>query len=246
MVNEGLGSFVFEPITKADPYWPPANPSGSGLLCCILKYHSISLAADEKVVGYRRVISIFAVLVGLAKQVAFAEVQPDISSRLFFILTSDKTLPLKQMPTSTSLHHSGPPLDGIAGLMLSFLLKLSSNVYAFGMTFPFNVKSSSRNVPVADAPDNEITILTVPLRLFTGFVTAVVPIAAPVVGIVPEPTAIPLIVIDQFCAPVALRWRQRSKLVIFNLYPAATFIVSVIVGLPPEFERAIASPVFPA
>ena len=100
--------------------------------------------------------------------------------------------------------------------------------------------------PVAEAPDNDMITVMVPLRLLTGFATLVVPIAAPVVGIIPEPAVMPLMVIDQFCAPVALLWHQKSKLAIFKLYPAATLNVSVMEGLPPELAIAIASPALPA
>ena len=62
---------------------------------------------------------------------------------------------------------------------------------------PLNVKSSKRNVPVPDAPDNEITIVTVPVRPVKP-VIGVTPINAPVVGTEPDPTLVPLIVIDQF------------------------------------------------
>ena len=48
----------------------------------------------------------------------------------------------------------------------------------------------------------------------TAFATAVCPSNAPVVGIVPEPTFIPFIVIDQFWAPVLLLTLQKSYEVI--------------------------------
>lgn len=53
-------------------------------------------------------------------------------------------------------------------------------------------------------------------------------------------------VMDQFCAPVALRCLQKLKLLTFNLYPALTVKVNVTVGEPPEFESAMASPLLPA
>ena len=174
-------------------------------------------AAVENTVGYFPVMFIPVACVGLTRQVLLLYVQLDNSSWLLFILIFCSALPLKHIPGSCSTHQALPPLEGMAGLIESFLLKLSSSLYPLGTRVPFNVKSSKRKVPVADAPDNDITIVIVPARLLTGFKTVVVPMAAPVVGTVPEPTEIPLMVIDQFCAPVALRWRQKSKLVMFIL-----------------------------
>ena len=88
-------------------------------------------------------------------------------------------------------------------------------------------------------------MVTVPVRLLTGFDTVVVPMAEPVVGIDPAPATIPFMVIDQFCAPVALLCRQKSKLVMFRLYPEAILRVSVTVGVPPELDKAMASPELP-
>ena len=72
------------------------------------------------------------------------------------------------------------------------------------VTVPFNVKSSNLQVPVPVAPEFVITIVTTPVKLFTGLLTFVTPNNAAVVGIVPEPAFIPLIVMEKFCAPEVL------------------------------------------
>ena len=66
-------------------------------------------------------------------------------------------------------------------------------------TVPFKVKSSKRNVPpVPPEPVNEITTVIVPVKFCMVDETVVDPIDAPVVGTEPDPTEVPLIVIDQF------------------------------------------------
>jgi hypothetical protein len=66
------------------------------------------------------------------------------------------------------------------------------------VTVPFNVKSSNLKVPVPLADERDITIVTVPVKLFIGFATFIVSVDEPVVGEMPDPTLIPLIVIFQF------------------------------------------------
>lgn len=65
-------------------------------------------------------------------------------------------------------------------------------------TVPFNVKSSNLNVPEPEAPLKEITTVIVPVWLLTALETVVVPISEPLVGTVPLPTLIPLMVMSQF------------------------------------------------
>lgn len=110
---------------------------------------------------------------------------------------------------------------------------------------PVNVKSSNRKVPVPDAPDKEITMVTVPVSPVIPL-TGVEPTIEPVVGTVPEPTPVPFIVIDQFCAPVLLLRIQKSKAVISRAQPGLTSKVKVMVGVPLELLKEMACPVAPA
>ena len=81
------------------------------------------------------------------------------------------------------------------------------------VTDPYKVKSSNLNVPDPDAADIVSTTVIVPVKFVIALETDVEPKAAPVVGTVPDPTAVPLIVIDQFWAPVALLTLQKSNCV---------------------------------
>jgi hypothetical protein len=67
-----------------------------------------------------------------------------------------------------------------------------------GDTVPFNLNSSNLNVPVPVAPERLITIVIVPVKLLIAFETVVFPKVAPGFGVVPDPTLVPFIVIDQF------------------------------------------------
>ena len=96
------------------------------------------------------------------------------------------------------------------------------------------------------APDNERIIVIVPLNPEIVFVGVRVPILVPVVGTVPEPTAMPFTVIDQFWAPVVLRCCQKLNELNDKEYPFATVNVSVIVGVPLELLKPIACPADPA
>ena len=71
------------------------------------------------------------------------------------------------------------------------------------------------------------------------------PVVEPDSGIVPAPTKIPFILIDQFLAPVLLRCLQKLNWLIVRLYPEATSIVNVIVGVPLVLLIAIACPIDP-
>ena len=62
------------------------------------------------------------------------------------------------------------------------------------VTFPVRLKSSILIDPVR-VPPNVITTVTVPVNPFAGLDTANDPVLVPLVGIVPEPTEMPLIVI---------------------------------------------------
>lgn len=113
-------------------------------------------------------------------------------------------------------------------------------------TVPVNWKSSNLNVPVPVALDNEMTTETVPVSPFIAFATFVEPVDDPPVDTEPLPTLVPLIVIDQFCAPVALRLVHMLKDVTESSYPDATSKVSVIVGVPEELLKDNACPELPA
>lgn len=134
-----------------------------------------------------------------------------------------------------------PPSVALLGAMVVMV-----GVTATGVTEPFNVKSSKRQVPALVAPEREMTTVMVPVKLFTAFATVVVPMEDPPVEIVPEPTLMLLIVMDQFWAPVVERLIQWSKEVTLMEYPVATANVRVAVGVPLLLFKEIACPVLPA
>jgi hypothetical protein len=102
------------------------------------------------------------------------------------------------------------------------------------VTVPFKTKLSNLNEPVPVALLRVKTIVTFPVNPVTGLVTAVIPVDAPVVGTVPLPTAVPLMVIDQFCGAEGVLPRQKLYESICNCFPAATSNVKVITGLEAE------------
>jgi hypothetical protein len=110
---------------------------------------------------------------------------------------------------------------------------------------PFKVKLSNLKVPEPEAPDSEITTVIVPVRPVIP-TTGVDPIIEPVVGTVPDPTLVPLIVMDQFCAPVLLLCRQKLKAVMSNAHPGFTSKVNVMLGVPLELLKEMACPDAPA
>ncbi len=113
------------------------------------------------------------------------------------------------------------------------------------VTAPFSVKSSSLMVPFPVAPVSVNTTFTVPVRPVTGNATGVFPVLAPLVAMVPAPTAMPFIVMAHACAPVLLRCLQKLNELISSCFPAATLKESIIVGAPELFESAMACPVEP-
>jgi len=79
-----------------------------------------------------------------------------------------------------------------------------------GVTLPFKVKSSILKVPAVPViPVKVINTVNIPVWLATALETVVVPIAAPDVGVVPDPTDIPLMVMAQLVGPVPLLCLQK-------------------------------------
>ena len=109
-----------------------------------------------------------------------------------------------------------------------------------GQMMPYSVKSSKRNVPEPLDPESERTTEMVPVIPLIGFNTFVMPSGAPEVGIIPDPTEVPLIAKEKFCAPLVLLCLQKLNWVIDKLYPVATVKFKVIVGVPEELFNAIA------
>ena len=95
------------------------------------------------------------------------------------------------------------------------LVKFARVEVESAVTEPVKVKSSNRAVPPVELDMVYTTVIT-PVRPDTGLATLVEPINAPVAGTVPEPTEIPLMVIDQFVGPVPERTRQKLKAVTSN------------------------------
>ena len=108
-----------------------------------------------------------------------------------------------------------PSVADVAVIELA-AVELTDGAEAAADTVPISWKSSSRNVP-PEPPLNVITTVIVPVLSETAFATDVWPIEAPDVPTEPEPTEIPLMVMDQPVAPVLLRWHQKLNAVIDNL-----------------------------
>ena len=104
-----------------------------------------------------------------------------------------------------------PPSVALLGAMVVMV-----GVTATAVTAPFRVKSSNRAVPLPEAPLIVYTTVIVPVKPVMALETVVVPRVAPVDGIVPLPTEVPLIVIAQFCALVPDLTRQKLKDVTLN------------------------------
>jgi hypothetical protein len=114
----------------------------------------------------------------------------------------------------------------------------------FETTAPLSEKSSRRKVPPAPFDNDNVTV-TIPLRPAIGVATFVCPIEAPDVGLVPFPTGMPFIAIDQFCGPELLRCLQKLKDVILASYPPAILNCNVIVVVPEPGFSIIACPLAP-
>jgi hypothetical protein len=115
----------------------------------------------------------------------------------------------------------------------------------FGFRVPYSVKSSSLMLPLPVAPVRVKTTVRLPVISATGVLTGVTPMAAPVVGMVPVPTVVPFMAIDQFCGPELLRCRQKLNDVISASKLSAISNVSVMVVTPGLLKRVMAWPVAP-
>ncbi|OQB35273.1 MAG: hypothetical protein BWY06_03207 [Candidatus Latescibacteria bacterium ADurb.Bin168] len=140
------------------------------------------------------------------------------------VLLSLIVTPLDVLYTTPRFVTDAPPSDvtlppSVADVAVIELaaVELTDGAEAAADTVPISWKSSSRNVPVPEAPLNVITTVIVPVLSETAFATDVWPIEAPDVPTEPEPTEIPLMVMDQPLAPVLLRWHQKLNAVIDNL-----------------------------
>jgi hypothetical protein len=115
---------------------------------------------------------------------------------------TDET-PVKLLPLTVTIVPTGPVAGEKEVIVVAHVEE----------TDPLSVKSSSLNVPPVPLVNVKTTV-TVPVSPVTGLATFVLPVADPAAGVVPLPTGIPLMVIDQFCGPELLRCRQKLKEVI--------------------------------
>jgi hypothetical protein len=117
-------------------------------------------------------------------------------------LTAEVPLPVwNPLPLTVTIVLAGPD-DGLIDVIIGATQEVA--------TVPLRVKSSSLKTPLPEAPVRLMATVTVPVSPVTGLLTAVTGNAAPVLaGIEPEPTAMPFIVIDQFCGPEGERTLQN-------------------------------------